>query len=83
LAFDYPQAAAMTSAPAVIDADAVIDAAWFGTHPGRTCYARASGGWVPVVRQVTQGRDQPPVLLRVWGQFERIPEDEGSCIALV
>jgi len=38
---------------------------------------------VLVVRQVTQGRDQPPVLLRVWGQFERIPEDEGSCIALV
>ena len=34
------------------------------------------------VRQVTQGRDQSLVLLRVWGQFERIPEDEGSCLAL-
>ena len=73
----------MTSAPAVTDADAVTDAACLGTHPGRTSYARASGGWVLVVRQVTEGRDQPPVLLRVWGQFERIPEDEGSCIAVV
>ena len=54
----------MTSAPAVTDADAVIDAAWFAAHSGRTRYARAAHGWVLVVRQVPQGRDRPPVLLR-------------------
>ena len=73
----------MTGPPAVTDIDAVLDAEWFAAHSGRTCYARARPtGWVLVVQQVTQGRDQPPVLLRVWGQFERVPEDEASCLAL-
>ena len=72
----------MTGPPAVTDADAVLDTAWFGAHSGRTCYARASHGWVLVVKQVPQGRDQPPIMLRVWGQFERIPEDEASSLAL-
>jgi len=37
---------------------------------------------VLVVKQISQGRDQPPVMLRVWGQFERVPENEASCLAL-
>jgi len=45
----------MTPPLAVTDADAVIDAAWFAAHSGRTCYARAAHGWVLVVRQVTAG----------------------------
>jgi hypothetical protein len=35
-----------------------------------------------VVRQVTTQRDQPPIMLRVWGRFVRVPEDEASCLAL-
>ena len=72
----------MSDIPAVTDGDAAIDSAWFGAHPGRTCYARAHhGGAVLVVRQITT-RDQPPVLLRAWGRFVRVPEDEASCLAL-
>jgi hypothetical protein len=79
---DFSPMAVMPDAPAVTHADATIDSAWFAAHPRRTCYARAHGDGVLVVRQVAQGRDQPPVLLRVWGQFERISEDEASCLAL-
>ena len=69
--------------PPVVDHDAVVDAEWFGAHPGRSCYARTHhDGWVLVVKQVTQGRDQPPVLLRVWGRVDRVPEDEANCLAL-
>ena len=37
----------MTGAPTVVDHDAVSDGAWFGAHPGRSCYARAhhDAGW--------------------------------------
>ena len=60
----------------------MLDSEWFGAHPGRTCYARAAHGWVLVVKQVSQGRDQPAVILRTWAQFERVSEDEASCLAL-
>ena len=73
----------MSDTPAVTDEDAAIDSAWFGTHPGRTCYARAHhGGAVLVVRQVTTQRDQPPIMLRTWGQLVRVPEDEANCLVL-
>ena len=40
----------MTDAPPIIiDEDAAIDSAFFGSHAGRTCYARAHrSGWVLV-----------------------------------
>jgi hypothetical protein len=52
--------------PIIIDEDAAIDSAFFGSHTGRSCYARAHrSGWVLVVRQVVAQRE-PPVMLRVW-----------------
>ena len=39
-------------------------------------------GWTVIVRQISQGRDQPPVSLRSWGRVDRVPEDEASCLAL-
>jgi hypothetical protein len=39
-------------------------------------------GWVLVVPQVPQGRDQPPILMRSWGRVDRVPDDEASCLAL-
>jgi hypothetical protein len=45
-------------------------------------YARAHrSGWVLVVRQVVAQRE-PPVMLRVWGRVERVPDDDASCLAL-
>ena len=68
--------------PFIIDQDAAIDSDFFGSHAGRTCYARVHrGGWVLVVRLVSAQRD-PPVTLRVWGRIERVPEDDASCLAL-
>ena len=68
--------------PFVINEDAVVDSAFLGSHAGRTCYARAHrDGWVLVVRQVVAQRE-PPVMLRVWGRVERVPEDDASCLAL-
>ena len=59
--------------PIIIDEDAAIDSAFFGSHAGRTCYARAHhSGWVLVVRQIVTQRE-PPVMLRVWGRLERVP----------
>jgi hypothetical protein len=64
------------SPPIIIDENAAIDRAFFGSHAGRTCHARAyRGGWVLVVRQVVAQRE-PPVMLRVWGRVERVPADE-------
>ena len=62
----------MTDAPPIIiDEDSAIDSAFFGSHAGRTCYARAHrSGWVLVVRQVVAQRE-PPVMLRVWGRVEQ------------
>ena len=73
----------MTDAPPIIiDEDAVIDSAFFGSHAGRCCYARAHrSGWVLVVRQIVAQRE-PPVMLRVWGRVERVPADDASCLAL-
>jgi hypothetical protein len=49
--------------PIIIDEDAAIDSAFFGSHAGRTCYARAHrSGWVLVVRQAVAQRE-PPVTL--------------------
>jgi hypothetical protein len=58
----------MTDAPPIIiDEDAAIDSAFFDSHAGRTCYARAHrSGWVLVVRQAVAQREAP-VILRVWG----------------
>ena len=68
--------------PIIIDEDAAIDSAFFGSHAGRSCYARAHrSGWVLVVRQVVAQRE-PPVMLRVWGRVERVPDDDLSCLAL-
>src|SRR2546421_10651913 len=68
--------------PIVIDEDAAIDSAFFGSHAGRSCYARAHrSGWVLVVRQVVAQRE-PPVMLRVWVRVERVPDDDASCLAL-
>jgi hypothetical protein len=51
--------------PIIIDEDAAIDSAFFGSHAGRSCYARAHrSGWVLVVRQAVAQRE-PPVMLRV------------------
>jgi hypothetical protein len=60
----------MTDAPPIIiDEDAAIDSAFFGSHAGRTCYARAHrSGWVLVVRQAVAQRE-PPVMLRVWSRL--------------
>jgi hypothetical protein len=73
----------MTDAPAIHrQRDAAIDCAFFGSHAGRTCYARArDSGWVLVVRQIVAQRE-PPVKLRVWGRVERVPDDDASCLAL-
>jgi len=73
----------MTDAPPfIIDEDAAIDSAFFGSHAGRTCYARGHrSGWVLVVRQVVAQRD-PPVMLRVWSRVDRVPDDDASCLAL-
>src|SRR6516164_10751844 len=59
-----------------------MDSAFFGSHAGRTCYARAHrSGWVLVVRQAVAQRE-PPVMLRVWGRVERAPDDDAGCLAL-
>jgi hypothetical protein len=34
-----------------------------------------------VVRQAVAQRE-PPVMLRVWGRIERVPDDDLSCLAL-
>ena len=58
--------------PFIINEDAAVDSAFFGSHAGRTCYARAHhNGWVLVVRQVVAQREAP-VMLRVWGRVERV-----------
>jgi hypothetical protein len=68
--------------PFIIDMDAAIDSAFFGSQFGRTCYARAHhSGWVLVVRQVVAQRE-PPVMLRVWAQVDQVPDDDASCLAL-
>ena len=55
----------MTDAPPIItNEDAAIDSEFFGSHAGRTCYARAHHGWVLIVRQIVAQRE-PPVMLRV------------------
>jgi hypothetical protein len=41
----------------------------------------AHDGWVLIVQQISQVRDQPPVLLRVWGREDQLPEDEASCLS--
>src|SRR5712671_587017 len=52
--------------PIIINEDAAVDSAFFGSHAGRSCYARAHRcGWVLVVRQAVAQRE-PPVMLRVW-----------------
>src|SRR3954451_23273818 len=73
----------MTDAPPIIiDVDAAIDSAFFGSHAGRTCYARAHrSGWVLVVRQAVAQRE-PPVMLQVWCRVERVPDDDASCLTL-
>src|ERR1700720_2280580 len=49
---------------------------------GRTCYARAHRtGWVLVVRQIVAQRESP-VMLRVWGRLERVPDDDANCLAM-
>ena len=54
--------------PLIINEDAAVDSAFFGSHAGRTCYARAHhDGWVLVVRQVVAQREAP-VMLRGVGQ---------------
>ena len=53
----------MTDAPPIItNEDAAIDSEFFGSHAGRTCYARAHHGWVLIVRQIVAQRE-PPVML--------------------
>jgi hypothetical protein len=73
----------MTDAPPIItNEDAAIDSAFFGSHAGRTCYARAHhSGWVLVVRQIVAQRE-PPVMLRVWGRLDRVPDNDANCPAL-
>ena len=73
----------MADAPPIItDQDAAIDSEFFSSHAGRSCYARAHrSGWVLVVRQAVAQRE-PPVMLRVWGRVERVPDDDASCLAL-
>jgi hypothetical protein len=38
-------------------------------------------GWVLVVRQIVAQRE-PPVMLRVWGRLERVPDNDANCLAL-
>ena len=73
----------MTDAPPIIiDEDAAIDSAFFGSHPGRICYARAHrSGWVLVVCQAVAERE-PPVRLRVRSRVARVPDDDASCLVL-
>ena len=73
----------MSDAPPLItNEDAVIESSFFGSHPGRTCYAPVHfNGWVLVVRQVVAQRERP-VMLRVWGRVDRVPDDDASCLAL-
>ena len=67
----------MTDAPIITNEDAAIDSAFFGSHAGRTCYARAHhSGWVLVVRQIVAQRELP-VMLRVWGRLERDLSQRG------
>ena len=66
---------------AITDEDALIDRAWLDAHRNRTCYARAAGDAVLVVRQIPR-RAASPVLRRVWAPKGPVPEDEGSCLAL-
>ena len=55
---------------------------FLSSHAGRTCYARAHhSGWVLVVRQIVAQRE-PPVMLRVWGRLERVPDNDANCLAL-
>ena len=69
--------------PIIINEDAAIDSAFFGSHAGRSCYARAHRcGWVLVVRQAVAQRE-PPMMLRVWCRVERVPDDDASCLATV
>jgi|SRR5580704_10241994 hypothetical protein len=74
----------MTDAPPIItNEDAAIDSAFFGSHAGRTCYARAHhSGWVLLVRQIVAQRE-PPVMLRVWDRLERVPDNDANCLALL
>ena len=61
--------------PIILDEDSAIDSAFFGSHAGRTCYARAHrSGWVLVVRQAVAQRELP-VMIRVWGRVDRMPDD--------
>src|SRR5207248_9578723 len=54
--------ATITDERPIIDEDAAIDSAFFGSHAGRSCYARAHrGGWVLVVRQAV-AQCEPPVM---------------------
>src|SRR3984893_15560906 len=73
----------MTDAPPIItNEDAAIDSAFFGSHAGRTCYARAHHSvWFLVVRQIVAQRETP-VTLRVWGRLERVPDNDANCLAL-
>ena len=34
-----------------------------------------------VVRQIVAQRE-PPVMLRVWGRLERVPDNDANCLAL-
>jgi hypothetical protein len=78
----------MTDAPPIIiDEDAAIDSAFFDSHAGRTCYARAHrSGWVLVVRQAVAQREAP-VILRVWGRVAArigatLPKCQAACIVI-
>jgi hypothetical protein len=73
----------MTDAPPIItNEDAAIDSEFFGSHAGRTCYARAHhSGWVLIVRQIVAQRE-PPLMLRVWGRLERVTDKDANCLAL-
>jgi hypothetical protein len=33
------------------------------------------------VRQIVAQRE-PPVMLRVWGRLERVPDDDANCLAM-
>ena len=72
----------MTDAPPIItNEDAAIDSEFFGSHAGRTCYARAHhSGWVLVVRQIVAARAAGDAA--GWGRLERVPDDDANCLAL-
>ena len=38
-------------------------------------------GWVLFVRQIVAQRESP-VMLRVWGRLERVPDDDANCLAM-